>query len=109
MARSKQVPEFKVEIDGRTYVWWLQRRPAWSRDDNAMTGMALAARDAEGQREVVLEFPPGPRPRLGAPVLKPESIPVRLVTTAIASAIAAGWDPLSRGKPVMIIVDADGQ
>lgn len=109
MARTKKVAELQVQIDGRTYVWWLQRPPVWSRDDNAMAGMALAARDAEGQREVVLEFPPGPRPRLGAPVLKAESIPVRLVTTAIASAIAAGWDPLSRGKPVVIMVDAAGQ
>lgn len=109
MSRSKQVPDFQVQIDGRTYVWRLHRPPIWSRDDNAMAGMALAARDAEGQREAILEFPPGPRPRLGAPVLKPEAIPVKLVTTAIASAIAAGWDPLSRGKPVVIVVDAAGQ
>jgi hypothetical protein len=30
------------------------------------------------------------------------------VAKAITSAIAAGWDPLSRGKTVSIVVDATG-
>jgi len=30
------------------------------------------------------------------------------VAKAIASAIAAGWEPLSRGKTVSIVVDAAG-
>ncbi|CAN5529989.1 hypothetical protein BH10PSE4_BH10PSE4_24310 [soil metagenome] len=70
--------------------------------------MAIAARHQEGQREAVVEFPPGPQPRYGAPQLKAAQIPPELVAKAIASAIAAGWDPLSRGKTVTIIVDASG-
>jgi hypothetical protein len=31
-----------------------------------------------------------------------------LVANAITSAIAAGWDPHSRGKTVAIVVDAAG-
>jgi hypothetical protein len=109
MASSRLNPEFEVEVDGHTYIWWLQRRPAWSSDDNAMQGMAIAARHQAGQREVVIEFPPGPVPRFGAPMLKPESISEKLVATAIASAMEAGWEPLSRGKTVVVVVDAKGE
>ncbi len=70
--------------------------------------MAIAVRHIEGQREAVVEFPPGPQPRYGAPQLKASQIDPKVVTTAIASAIAAGWEPLSRGKTVVIVVDASG-
>jgi hypothetical protein len=70
--------------------------------------MALAVRHKEGQREAVVEFPPGPQPKYGAPLLKPAQIAPELVAKAIASAIEAGWDPLSRGKTVAIVVDASG-
>ncbi len=70
--------------------------------------MAIAVRHKEGQREAVIEFPPGPQPRYGAPLLKPSQVAPELVIKAIASAIVAGWDPLSRGKTVAIIVDSTG-
>lgn len=70
--------------------------------------MAIAARHKEGQREAVLEFPPGVKPRFGAPQLQASQIAPALVAKAIASAIAAGWEPLSRGKTVTIVVDETG-
>ncbi len=70
--------------------------------------MALAVRHREGQREAVLDFPAGPQPRFGAPLLKPSQIAPTLVAKAIASAIAAGWEPLSRGKTVAIVVVKTG-
>ena len=70
--------------------------------------MGIAVRHREGRREAVLEFPPGPQPRLSASPLKPTEVAPELVAKAIASAIAAGWEPLSRGKPVTIAVDATG-
>ena len=70
--------------------------------------MAIAVRHKEGQREAVLEFPLGPQPRYGAPHLQSSQIAPGLVTKAITSAIAAGWEPLSRGKTVAIVVDATG-
>lgn len=108
MARSKQTAEFEIQVDGEPYVWRLQRRPQWSHIPAESRGMALAVRHLEGQREAVLEFPPGPRPRLGAPQLQPGQIPLALVSKAISSAVAAGWEPLSRGKPVTIVVDETG-
>lgn len=108
MARTKLIPEFEIEVGGEPYVWRLQRLPQWSSDANEWRGKAIAVRHKEGQREAVLEFPAGPQPRFGAPVLKASQIPPALVANAIASAIAAGWEPLSRGKSVTIVVDADG-
>ena len=108
MARTKQIPEFEIKVDGELYVWRLQRLPQWSSDAGNWRGMALAVRHQEGQREAVVEFPPGQQPRFGAPQLKVSQIPPTLVAKAIASAIAAGWEPLSRGKTVTIVVDATG-
>ena len=108
MARTKQIPEFEIEVGGERYVWRLQRLPQWSSDTAAWRGKAIAVRHMEGQREAVLEFPPGPQPRFGAPQLKASQIAPDLVAKAIASAIAAGWEPLSRGKTVTIVVDATG-
>jgi hypothetical protein len=108
MARSRHGAEFGIEVGGEAYLWRLQRQPRWSSDPDERRGMAIAVRHREGQREAVLEFPPGPQPRFGAPQLKPEQVPQALVARAIASAIAAGWEPLSRGKPVAIEVDATG-
>jgi hypothetical protein len=70
--------------------------------------MAIAVRHKEGQREAVLEFPPGPQHRFGAPQLQPSHIAPTLVAKAIASAILAGWEPLSRGKTVSIVVNSTG-
>jgi hypothetical protein len=100
--------EFDIEVGGEPYVWRLQRRPMWSSDIAGMRGMALAARHKEGQREVVMEFPLTRQPRFGAPQLKASHIAPALVKNAIASAIAAGWEPLSRGKTVTIVVDETG-
>ena len=108
MARTKQKAELEIEVGGETYVWRLQRQPQWSSDAAGWRGMAIAARHKEGQREAVMEFPPGPQPRYGAPQLKASQIAPELVAKAIASAVAAGWEPLSRGKTVAIVVDATG-
>ena len=55
-----------------------------------------------------MEFPPGPQRKFGNPLLQPAQIDPDLVAKAIASAIEAGWDPLSRGKTVTIVVDETG-
>jgi hypothetical protein len=108
MARTNQSPEFEIEVGGDPYVWRLQRQPQWSSDPADRRGMGIAVRHKEGQREAVLEFPHGPQPRFGAPQLRPSQIAPDLVAKAIASAIAAGWEPLSRGKTVTFVVDATG-
>ena len=108
MARTKQGPEFEIEVGGEPYVWRLQRQPGWSSDAAAWRGKAIAVRHKAGRREAVLEFPPGAPRRYGAPLLQASQIAPGLVAKAIASAIAAGWEPLSRGKTVAIDVDETG-
>ncbi len=109
MAKPKHsVAEFEIEVDDEPYLWRLQRQPGWSSDTPTRHGMAIALRHKEGQREAVVEFPPGPEPRYGAPLLKANRIDQKLIRNAIISAIAAGWDPLSRGKTVAIVVDENG-
>jgi hypothetical protein len=108
MARTRQHPEFEIDVDGEPYVWRLQRQPQWSSDAADWRGMAIAVRHKAGQREAVLEFPPGQQPRFGAAQLQASQIGLDRVARAIASAIVAGWEPLSRGKTVAIVVDADG-
>ena len=95
-------------MDGEPYVWRLQRQPQESGIPAERTGMAIAARHKEGQREAVMEFPPAPQRKFGVPLLHAAQIPPELVARAITSAIAAGWEPLSRGKTVAIVVDATG-
>jgi hypothetical protein len=108
MAKTKQGDELEIQVDGETYVWWLHRQPGWSTEAPVRYGMTIAVRHSEGQREVLIEFPPGPPPRHGAPPLRAARVDLKLVKNAIASAIAAGWEPLSRGKTVAIVVDATG-
>ena len=108
MARNKQSPELEIEVAGEPYVWRLQRRPQWSSDPAERRGMAIAVRHQAGQREAVLEFPAAKPLRFGAPQLQVSQISPELVAKAIASAVEAGWEPLSRGKPVVIVVDAAG-
>lgn len=108
MAHTKQRSELEIELDGESYVWWLHRRPQWSSDPAETHGPAIGVRHKEGKREAVLEFPPGPRPKFGAPQMQASQMSRDLVARAIASAIDAGWEPLSRGKTVIIVVDATG-
>jgi hypothetical protein len=109
MAKTKQSPEIEIEVGGEPYLWWLHRRPQGSSVASERRGMAIGVRHAEGRREAVLEFPPGPQLRIGAPLLQAAQISRQLVATAIASALEAGWEPLSRGKTVEIVVDAEGR
>jgi len=108
MARPKQNAEFEIEVGGEPYLWWLQRQPEWSSVPAERRGMAIGARHKEGQRAAVLEFPPGPQLRFGLRQLQASQIAPELVAKAISSAISAGWEPLSRGKAVAIVVDENG-
>ncbi|MBN8606273.1 MAG: hypothetical protein J0L81_05090 [Caulobacterales bacterium] len=108
MARPKNITEFEIKVEGEPYIWRLQRGPQWSNNPIERRGKAIAVRHKEGTREAIIEFPAGPPPKFGAPVLKASQIPTLLVARAIQSAIGAGWEPMSRGKPVPIVVDETG-
>ena len=72
---TKLTTEFDIEVDGDPYVWRLHRLPQWSYDPSERHGKVIAARHKEGQREAMIEFPPGPKPKFSAPPLSPRRSP----------------------------------
>jgi len=78
---------------------WLYREPQWTTEDG-YKGHSIIVRVAEGTgRELLLEYP--------FPKKKPNGIPhfpvrpkivLKAVEADIRRAMAAGWNPTSRGK-----------
>lgn len=105
MAKSKSNAG-AIAVDGLTYDWQLVREPQWS-DDAGWKGMTVSLRRKDGQREALLEFPPPKRLLKG---LQRGRLQLDDATVArgIRAALGAGWEPLSRGRPVVFTVDAEG-
>lgn len=95
-----------VDVDGLRYDWELRREPKWNESDGWL-GMAVALLQQGGQRGAVLEFPPPKRLLKGLPPSRLQ-ISDALVSRGIRAALLAGWEPTSRGKPMVFGVDADG-
>lgn len=95
-----------VEVDGLHYDWELRREPQWS-DFDGWRGMTIALQQKDTKRGAVLEFPPPKRLLKG---LQRGRLQVSdaIVSRGIRAALAAGWEPESRGKPMVFTVDADG-
>ena len=98
-----------VEIDGQKYDWAVQREPQWCTADG-WRGMTVVLRLRDAQREAILEFPmPSARRSTLQPQLRRPQVNPRIIENGIRAALAAGWEPTSRGKPVIFEVDADGR
>jgi len=96
-----------VEVDGEDYVWEVRRQPMRTTGDQWL-GIAITVRHKDAKREAIIQFPMPMRAN-GHPQMLKQRINVDAVKNAVASAIAAGWDPTSRGKPEVFDVDADGR
>lgn len=97
-----------VEVDRQAYEWAVQREPQWCTADD-WRGMTIVLRLRDAQREAILEFPmpPARRSKL-QPQLRRPQVTQRIIENGIRAALAAGWEPMSRGKPVTFEVDANG-
>ena len=72
-------------------------------------GMTIVLRLRAAQREAILEFPmPSARRSKLQPQLRRPQVNQRIPENGVRATLAAGWEPLSRGKPVTFEVDADG-
>jgi len=60
------------------------------------------------KREAVVQFPMPMRPN-GRPDMEKQRINVDAVRNSVTAVIEAGWNPTSRGKPMVFDVDADGR
>jgi hypothetical protein len=96
-----------IKVDGQTYEWELQREPQWCTADG-WRGMTIAVRLIGAQREVVLEFPMPKHPSNGSPQRQRRKINDTIASNGVRAALAAGWEPASRGKPIVYMVDANG-
>lgn len=95
-----------VDVDGSQYEWELRREPQWG-DSEGWKGMTVALLEKGEKREAVLEFPPPKRLMKG---LRPGRLQINdaILARGIRAALLAGWEPASRGKPMVFTVDADG-
>jgi hypothetical protein len=94
-----------VEIDGLKYEWQLQREPQLTAD--GWKGMTVSLRQTDMQREALLEFPTPKRLLKGLPKGRSQ-ISDAIAARGVRAALSAGWDPASRGKPMVFTVDANG-
>jgi hypothetical protein len=95
-----------INVDGSIYEWQLLREPQWS-DDEGWKGITLSLQQKDMQRSALLEFPPPKRLLKGLPRGRIH-ISDALVTRGVRAALGAGWEPESRGRPVVFTVDAEG-
>jgi hypothetical protein len=95
-----------VEIDGSKYDWELLSEPQLSSSDGPK-GMTVSLREHDMPREAVLEFPAPKRLMKGLPKGRLH-INDAIASRGVRAALAAGWEPASRGKPVIFMVDANG-
>jgi hypothetical protein len=95
-----------VDVDGLQFEWELRSEPQWG-ETEGWKGMTVALLQKGAQRGAVLEFPPPKRLLKG---LQRGRLQVSdaIVSRGIRAALSAGWEPASRGKPMVFMVDADG-
>ena len=95
-----------VDVGGFEYEWELRSEPQWS-ESEGWKGMTVALLRKHSQRGALLEFPPPKRLLKGMPRGRLQ-IGDAIVIRGIQAALQAGWEPASRGKPMVFMVDADG-
>jgi hypothetical protein len=95
-----------IDVDGVTYDWHLQREPHLS-DDEGWRGMTISLQQRDAKREALIEFPAPKRLLKGLPRGRLQ-LDDGTISRCVRAALSAGWEPMSRGKPVQIMVDAEG-
>jgi hypothetical protein len=107
MPRAKRSIQGEFKIDGYTLIWRLHREQQLSTEDG-WRGVAIHVSNTEGvHRELHLEYPTVGTEKRGATREEPvrRTILAAKVEAHIREAMAAGWDPDSRGKPFIYHVD----
>jgi len=95
-----------VHVDGLQYEWEVRSEPKWAQSEG-WKGATVALLRTHTQRGAVLEFPP-PKRLLKGMQLGRLQISDAIISRGIQAALLAGWEPESRGKPVVYMVDSDG-
>lgn len=93
-----------VRVEGDDYRWSVHRLPTWTRGRSSpgpeLLGLAVLVEPQQpSRRQLILEFGIDPTRHGDMPHHQRFIMPHRRLAEAIQSAIAAGWDPDSRGRP----------
>jgi hypothetical protein len=106
MKPRKRQASGNVVIDDIEITWVLRREAHYSSFEG-YKGMTFSVRavseTARTFKELILEFP-FPERKPGKPLEKERIVPEKL-ETAIREAIAGGWDPTSRGRVFVWLVE----
>ena len=97
--RRKRTLDGSIPVDGMTLSWNLLSEPLWS-TEHGYVGLRVGVRtEDEAYRELILEYP-YPKTKGGSALPLPQrpSISAKLIEADVRQAMAAGWDPNSRGK-----------
>ena len=95
-----------VDVGVFRYAWELRSEPQWS-ETEGWKGMTIALQRQHTKRGALLEFPP-PKRLLKGMQRGRLQISDALVIRGIQAALHAGWEPASRGRPIVFVVDAEG-
>ena len=90
-----------------TLSWNLLSEPLWS-TEHGYVGLRIGVRtEGEAHRELILEYP-YPKTKGGSALPLPQrpSISAKMIEADIRHAMAAGWEPHSRGKAFVHLVTA---
>jgi hypothetical protein len=107
MPRAKRSIQGEYNVDGHKLVWRLHREQQLSTEDG-WRGVCIHVLNSKGvHKELHLEYPTVGTERVGATRVEPvrRTILPERVEAHIREAMAAGWDPESRGKPLIYFCD----
>jgi hypothetical protein len=95
--RPKRFIEEKVTIDGYDLCWTLHSEPRWCTDGYKGLGISVRLSEGPAARELRLEYP-YPKWKPGARQNERPRIVPSVIEADIRAAMAAGWNPHSRGR-----------
>ena len=111
MPRSKRSIEHSITVDGVKLVWNLHREQQLTTDEG-WRGISIHVRVAESdkvRRDLHLEYPAVKTQKIGFTRTDRVVVNIRpaVVEQHIRQAMEGGWDPTSRGKPFIWVLDEE--
>jgi hypothetical protein len=104
--RRKRSLEGLIAVDGIHLAWRLMSEPQWSSEDGYI-GLRISVQTEDGRhRQLIVEFPfPQKVTGVGLPQLPQRpKLSEKAIEAGVRQAMAAGWDPDSRGKASLFVV-----
>jgi hypothetical protein len=96
--RRKRFKDGSIAIDGFRLYWKLISEPLWS-TEHGYKGLCISVRTEDGRhRELILEYPFSQKPHGTFQFPQRPKFSEKTVETDVRRAMAAGWQPDSRGK-----------